>query len=674
MPKDENDREYFYLHEARPWMKYYPEGILERKYPETNLFRYLLSKNVDRMNSVSQIYYGKKFTFDDLRKESILSAQILNELGTKKGDNITNLVPNIPEASRLWFGATEIGAISDFIDPRPDTMDIRANANKLLEIIKFEQAKYIVALDICYLSIIKPIEKELKAMGIENVIILSASESMNLRGKIDYLHDVLNYNYLRNLRNSDNDVKKLKGYKVLLERLKEMEKQKGLLDAAIKTSPLHVYKYSDLVKTCNRSIYTSVLDPDAANYMGHTSGTSGARPKPIIATNRNGISTLEQLIDGGVSFKPGERVLQILPYFAPFGAYDNHLLNIASGSITLSVPEFEMGEFGYLLKKYQPNVIVATPAWLSSLPDCEYIKDMDLSFVTRIIYGGDSMSAADEERLNTFLFAHGSNAVVEKGHGMSEFLGCGTYAKDSYNMKNSIGIPLPRTIYSLVDPKVEDKLVPLKFYTDQETLSGELVVSSDAVTPGKVNGNIIVPRYTMEGDSSGKEYIRTRDLVHADRNGIFYHEARKDRSFTRVDGFKIKPYEIEKEILKNNKVINAAVVEYFDDRRRGIMPMCHIVLDENIITEKQILETVEEIVNKNIIGNPTMSSRQIPAKFKVRRSMPLTKNSKVDYNSLKMEELDGNEINVDVNETNLTVDSIEIYFNGVNTKVKKLNK
>ena len=278
------------------------------------------------------------------------------------------------------------------------------------------------------------------------------------------------------------------------------------------------------------------------------------------------------------------------------------------------------------------------------------------------------MTAADEERVNAWLKEHGSSAEVEKGHGMSEFLGCGSYAQKEYNNLNSIGIPLPNTIYTVVDPNIDDKLVPVKFDENEEFLSGELVVHSDAVTPGTLHGDTIIPHYDMDGI----DYIRTRDLVHMNRDGVFYHEARKDRSFTRFDGFKIKPYEIEKEILANDKVKKVCLVDYFDDRRRGIMPICHVVLDENITTEEQILEVIKEVVYKNIIGNPTMSSRQIPAKFKVRVSMPISKNGKEDFNALRREELDGTEINVDVNETNLTVDSIDIYYDKKNNKVKVL--
>ena len=118
-----------------------------------------------------------------------------------------------------------IGAVADFIDPRPDSMDIMANAQKVLEVIKYERAKYIVALDKCYLAMLKPIEKELKELGIENIVIISASDSMNLSGKIDYLKDALKYNELKNIRNNNLSVKKLKSYEVLYARMSNMQKE-----------------------------------------------------------------------------------------------------------------------------------------------------------------------------------------------------------------------------------------------------------------------------------------------------------------------------------------------------------------------------------------------------------------------------------------------------------------
>ncbi len=407
------------------------------------------------------------------------------------------------------------------------------------------------------------------------------------------------------------------------------------------------------------------------SYIGHTSGTSGARPKPITLTNANQISGTEQLFKAGANFQVGDRILHELPFFSSLGADNNYILNLASGSNNIDIPEFEINEFGYLVKKHHPNVILGTPSWLASLPDCRYLDKEDLSCITRIIYGGDSMTRADEEKLNLWLRKHGSSAEVEKGHGMSEYCGCGSYAQKKYNRYESIGIPLPDTIYTIVDPNVGDKLVPLEFTEDMEQLVGELAVSSPAVTNGTLDGKIIVPHYELDG----KSYIRTRDLVKMNRDGIFTFDSRKDRSFTRFDGYKVKPYEIEKVIEENDKIKYCRIVQYYDDKQRGLMPVAHIVLnDNNLLDDEESIKLVEEVVYQQIISNPNMSSRQIPSKFRIRESMPLSKNSKVSFNELINEGLDGSEINVDVEETNLSVGDIKIYKTKIVNKVLSLSK
>ena len=161
----------------------------------------------------------------------------------------------------------------------------------------------------------------------------------------------------------------------------------------------------------------------------------------------------------------------------------------------------------------------------------------------------------------------------------------------------------------------------------------------------------------------GLTFIRTGDLSKMDKDGVFYQEARKDRSFMRIDGYKVKPFGIEKIIESNKNVKYARIVPYYDERKNGTMPLCHIVLNDNCIGLEPI-EIVKDIVYNTIIGNPGMSSRQIPSKFKFRVSLPLTKNNKVDFVSLTKEPLDGSEVNVDIEETNLSVGNIEIYENG----------
>ncbi len=654
-----------YPHIDKPWMKYYDSEKIKSEDPKTNLADYIKQKNIRNGHGIASTYYGAQTSYQELFEKIDNFSKMLVGMGVKKGDRIIYLVPNIPESGQLWLASSQIGAVSDFVDPRPDSMDLIANSKKILEIIKFEKADYIIALDKCYIAMLKPIENELKELGINKIITLSATDSMNISGKIDYLRDVIKYNDLKNQR-VDNSIKKLRFYEILLKKIKLMKEENKRYEEAVKSSPLEIIRCSDLLKECSNLQFQPVYDETLISYIGHTSGTSGARPKPIPLTNANQISGTEQLFKAEANFQVGDKILHELPFFSPLGADNNYLLNLASGSNSIDIPEFEINEFGYLIKKYHPNVILGTPSWIASLPDCRYLDKEDLSCITRIIYGGDSMTRADEEKLNRWLKKRGSSAEVEKGHGMSEYCGCGSYAQKRYNRYESIGIPLPDTIYTIVDPNVDDKLVPLAFFDNMEQLKGELAVSSPAVTSGKLDENIIVPHYELDGRS----YIRTRDLVKMNRDGIFSFDSRKDRSFTRFDGFKVKPYEIEKIIEENNKIKYCKIVQYYDDEKRGLMPIAHIVLNDNrLLDDEDSINLVREIVYQQIIANPNMSSRQIPSKFRIRESMPLSKNSKVSFNELINEGLDGSEISVDVEETNLSVGNIAIY----KTKSKLLN-
>lgn len=651
-----------YPHIDKPWMKYYEGIFIPETEPETNMVEVLKMRNKWRGNKTAYEYYGKKTSYDEMFYNVDVASKVLSELGVKEGEVILMMTPNTPEEEEIWFGATQIGAICDYIDPRPDSMDIMANAKKLLEIIKYEKPKYIIALDKCYLGMIKPIENELKEMGINDIVLLNPSDRMDLEAQMNYLTDAINYDRLskgEDICLDKIDKEQLMNFKVVADRFMQMEKEKEILSNAVDTSPLNVKSYKDLYKECENSKFEIVRDPNFINYIGHTSGTSGARPKPIALSNKNAISSMIQCEIAGVGPKEGETSLHILPGFAPFGRYNNGIQTYYNRGTNIHIPEFVLGEFGYLLRKYNPNAFMTPPAFLTSLPDCKYLEDENLSYINKVIYGGDAMALKDEERLNSWLREHGSHAEVEKGHGMSEYCGCGSYAKDAYNKPNTIGIPAPKTIYAIVDPNNEEELVPLKFEEGMDKLRGEIVVSADHVTCGKLYDDVIVPHYEMDG----KSYIRTKDIGYMDEDGCFFIDERKGRAFARIDGFKVKPSEIEKPIENHPLVKRARIVGYYDEKMKGTMPICHLVLEDNDLTDEQQINLVEEIVYKYIIANPEMNSRQIPAKFKIREAMPLNKGNKIDDIALREEKDLGDIINVDVNETNVAVGNIEIYKN-----------
>lgn len=667
-----------YPHIDRQEQKWYSEEQLKKKNYEMNFTEYLREENKGRENKIGRTYYGKEETFQEMYDKQDDASRVFSQLGIKNQDRVACLLPNIPEAGDIWLGNTQIGIVSDFIDLRPDSMDIEIDAKKKLEIFRDEKINYIVALEQSYLFTIKPIEHELKDMGIDIVVTVSPTDSMDLKGKISYLKDVIMYNKLRNEAAKEEAVKQLKWYQALLNSLKQTKDMGEQYKEAIKDSPLKIFSYRDLVRECKNSSFEVLHDADLLHYIGHTSGTTGNRPKPITANHKQSIAQIDQTIRAKAAFGEGDKVLHVLPFFAPFGAYDNYCLNIAKGSINIEVPEFVINEFGYLIKKYRPNGVMATPAWLTSLLKCKYLTAKDIRYLKKFVYGGAAMSKEDEEAILNWARKMLLEAklpldivyqlVIELGFGMSEGLGALTYARGKYHKPNCMGIPLPDTTFAIIDPNNTEKMIPLKFKEGEQRLSGELAVSGPSITKGELDRKVIIPHYELDG----KDYIRTRDIVETDREGVYYHKDRKDRSFSRHDGFKIIPYEIEKAIQTNTKVRYAVIVPYFSEKDRGIMPMCHLVLNDIEASNDEKLKVVNEIVYQQILGNSDMVSRQIPIKFKFRESLPISKGGKMDYLALTIEPLNGDEINVDILESNLNMSGIEIYQN--REKKKSLKK
>ncbi len=296
-----------YPHIDKPWLKYYSKDFLKEPLPQKNILEYLKecsSKNKE-MTAIS--YFGNNITYQDLYKNIDDSSRVLSELGIKKGERIMYLMPNIPETAYLLYGGSQIGAVSDYVDPRPDSVNLKVSAEKILSLFKEEKAKYIITLDQCYLGLIKPIENELKDLGVENIVIVSASDSMNIKSKFNYLNEILKFNGARNL-------------KMQLSKMKRMQE---LYKVAEKSSTIKLLKYSELIKDCKNSIFTPVeYEADELNVIVHTSGTSSPKPKAIPLTNDNLNAYVHQTFGANMTMAPGDKALHMLPYFAAFGIVD----------------------------------------------------------------------------------------------------------------------------------------------------------------------------------------------------------------------------------------------------------------------------------------------------------------------------------------------------------------
>ena len=622
----------------KPWMKYYSASTLNYSFPKMSIYEYLLDQTSGCDEDIAMTYFGQKITYAELHLHIEEAAKALVKFGVKPGNRVMYLLPNIPETAYLLYGGAKIGAVADYIDPRPDSVNFAISAKKVLSLYQEEKIDYIVSLDQCYLSMLAPIEKELAAMGVKEIIIVSASDSMTGKTKINYLAEIAKFN----------------GFKALRQALAKSKHVSGLVEQAIRNSSIRLVRYPDLLAQSQDMKAPSVpyIDGSLAVIV-HTSGTSSPKPKPIPLTHGNLNCYVHQTNSANMPMSRGDKALQMLPYFAAYGLVNVVHAGFCHKNDLIQIPEFLPANFGKLIAKHRPQTVIGAPSWFIPLTTDPVLQNRDLSHLKMITYGGDSLEPADEEKINTFLRSHNCNVLLTKGHGMSETCGCASYATGEYNTLGSIGIPMPYTTYAVVDPETKEML---RFSDGQEYLEGELIISSKMVTPGVLDGKEIVPHQIYNGES----FIFTRDIARMSRDGIMTFLSRSDRSFTRYDGYKIKPHEIESVIKDFPGVQYCVVSPIYDSEKYGNVAVADIVLEKKITTRKDQVTFIKKLVDELFANNENVSTRQIPAWFRFRKQMPLTANSKIDYAALLQEDLLGTEISVSMEETNISVGSILI--------------
>lgn len=550
-----------------------------------------------------------KIKFDEARERISSAAKAFSALGISDRDRVGTLLPNIPETAFIQYGLSKIGAITDHIDPRTNPLIIK-------EFVKRENLKTLVVVDVLYDYTIKPIEKDLKdELGIEKIVVVPS---------INSIHPLL---------------KAIVNLKQFIANKKR-----------VTSDTLDIYYWDEMIKNSRYQLTTTKeYTPNETSLIVHSSGTSSAMPKAIPLTNENLNSIVVKHQISDIEFQPGMRFLHILPYFAAYGCVNSAHLALNLGMELIEIPEFKFEDFGMLLLKYKPNIVLGVPNWWKLLTKDPRMQNKDLSFLKIAVAGGDSINSKEELEINEFFKKHGAQCVLTKGHGMSELSGCGSFTFDGSNNLGGMGEPFPTDRYVLFDSN--GHIMP---FTSEKN-SGEAFIYSPTATPGIIDGHSIVSIKYI----AGFPFIETKDYITLNSDMTMNFEERIDRTFTRFDGYKVRPSNIESVIESFDEVQECMVVEYEDDENMGKMPIAHIVLKEDLSKEEKY-DLIKRIVNERMIESTNFTSRDIPKKWRFRQSIPQTLMSKSDYRGLIAEGLTGEEYTVSIRESNLQIEDISI--------------
>ncbi len=293
--------------------------------PQMTAYEYLAANMRAFMNVDAMTYYGRNIKYQEFAERIDEAANALKGVGLTFGKRFASLLPNIPEAAYVLYGASKIGAVPSNIDPR-------TKGAFLLNYIKKECIVAIVIVDAMYETAIRPIEHELKSTGINGVVIIPATNSLP---------------------------PVLKGIVHLKSAIKHTQRiQSNILK--------NIYWDELIINTKFERATAEAFKPNSEAMIQHSSGTSKGTPKSIPLTNENINMFVEKhkpTVFGNLPY--GTKMLHVLPYFASYGAINCAHLGFNLGLTLQEIPEFNFCDFGYIAAKQKSEILIGVPNWFN---------------------------------------------------------------------------------------------------------------------------------------------------------------------------------------------------------------------------------------------------------------------------------------------------------------------
>ena len=266
-----------------------------------------------------------------------------------------------------------------------------------------------------------------------------------------------------------------------------------------------------------------------------------------------------------------------------------------------------------VLLEHKPNYMITVPAhWEYFIK--EDFKNCDLSFIKKIIVGGDTMSASYKNKLKSIFSDHGAENPLLFGYGLSETTS--TAVVNFCAPENSIGNALPNIQIAICDPQTNETL--------PNNIEGEICICGPTVCMGYFNDKEMTDEL-LQIHKDGKLWLHSGDRGYIDENQAIYFCERYKRMYVRFDGTKISPYSIE-QVLSKCSIIEACLVIAIKDtaHSHGKCAKANIVL-KNGVNKKQALPIIKDFCKKNL------DEHMQPQKIVFVDSLPKTANGKIDY-------------------------------------------
>ncbi len=559
-----------------PWLKNYGDVKFNLDYFEGSMWEAVRNIAHRYPNYIAFDFMGSTTTYAKFEQEVYVCAKALRAIGVKPGDRVTICMPNCPQTVIMFYAVNLMGGIANMIHPL-------SSENEIEFFINHSKSVCALTMDMFY-GKFEAIRKNLKAL--KTLVIARIPDALSVPMKAGYA------------LTQGRKVAKIPADAPIL-RWNEF----------IKKGKAYIGEYMATVKR---------EDPAVILYSGGTTGTT----KGILLSNLNFNALKEQIIATNPIFKPGDKMLAVMPMFHGFGLGVTIHSMLANGGRCILVPRFTAETYAKDIVKHRCNFIAGVPTLYEALLRQPRMAGADLSCLKGVFSGGDSLSVELKKRFDAFLAEHNASIQVREGYGTTECVTASCLTPLHLQKEGSIGQPFPDTYYKIVDVGTN---IEVPYGTE-----GEICISGPSVMLGYLDQPEETAN-TLRVHGDGRVWLHTGDLGTMDEDGFIYFKQRLKRMIV-TSGYNVYPSQIEN-ILDGFESVQMSCVIGVPDPYKVQKVKAFVMLKPGYEPNEETKQNILAYCKKNI------AKYAMPYDIEFRESLPKTLVGKVAYRVLEEEEL-----------------------------------
>lgn len=564
-----------------PWKKYYSKKDMEINPPNTSIYELMRMRSAYLHEKTAISYFGTKISYDEFFYQIDLAAKAFRSQGIRKGDVVSILSANVPEALYAFYALNKIGAVANMLHPL-------LSENEIKQALQTYSSVMLIAMDITYSKVKNIIEDT----DVYKTVIISAKDSMPFLIKIGY--------------------EVTQGRKVEKPRFKSRENK--------------MYEYwNDFIKkgeNYSKDKYEVEIDRDTPAVILQSGGSTGT-PKGIVLSNGNFNCATVQATHAYPDLCSEDIILGIMPIFHGLGLEVGINDAFYVGAEVVLIPTFKASEFDKLLTKHKPTVLLGVPTLFEALTTNERMEGVSLSQLKYVIAGGDTLNKTRVTKINDFLHEHGAQTNMIQGYGMTEAVAAVCVDLRYASRPGTIGIPWPGNYLKIVKPGTDEEMPVGE--------DGEIVVTGPSVMLGYYN-NEKETNDALRYHKDGNLWLHTGDIGSMDKDGFFSYKQRIKRMIV-TSGYNVYPSQIEEVLEQHEAVLDATVIGVPHPYKVEV-GKAYIALKQGFKETPSLRKELLELCEKNL------AKYAIPKEWEFRKSLPKTIVGKVDFRKLQEENME----------------------------------